>query len=39
MSDRERMYNGLLDASHGMSLEQLPAIVREQAEHAGLHGA
>lgn len=38
MSDRERMYDGLLDASHGMSLEQLPAMVREQAEHAGLHG-
>lgn len=39
MCDRERMFEGLLDASHGMSLENLPALVREQAAHAGLHEA
>ncbi|TXS39548.1 serine/threonine-protein phosphatase [Streptomyces sp. or43] len=36
---RERMFQGLLDASHGMSLENLPDVVREQAAHAGLREA
>ncbi|MFE6028806.1 PP2C family protein-serine/threonine phosphatase [Streptomyces niveus] len=36
MSDAERMFAGLLDASHGLSLEQLPDLVRQQAAHAGL---
>ncbi|WP_329170743.1 serine/threonine-protein phosphatase [Streptomyces sp. NBC_01685] len=33
------MFNGFLDASHGLSLERLPALVRDQAAHAGLHEA
>jgi hypothetical protein len=33
------MFSGLLDASHGMSLEKLPSLVREQAARAGLRGA
>ncbi|MFC8124860.1 PP2C family protein-serine/threonine phosphatase [Streptomyces sp. NPDC057302] len=36
MRDTDRMFAGLLDASHGLSLEQLPSLVRDHAAHAGL---
>ncbi|MFE0764201.1 PP2C family protein-serine/threonine phosphatase [Streptomyces smyrnaeus] len=39
MTDNERMLAGLLDASHGLTLEQMPRLVREQAAHAGLGNA
>ncbi|HEX4788684.1 MAG TPA: PP2C family protein-serine/threonine phosphatase [Actinospica sp.] len=35
--DVARMFSGLLDDSHGMSLERLPHLVRAHAAHAGLH--
>ena len=31
------MFSGLLDDSHGMSLEQIPQLVREHAAYAGLY--
>ncbi|MFE9936866.1 PP2C family protein-serine/threonine phosphatase [Streptomyces hirsutus] len=39
MTHSERMFSGLLDACHGLSLEQMPSLVREQAVHAGLGNA
>ncbi|MCT2592354.1 hypothetical protein LHJ74_21010 [Streptomyces sp. N2-109] len=39
MTDTDRMFTGLLDAGHGLSLEQLPSLVREQAARAGLGNA
>ncbi|MGW8889093.1 hypothetical protein [Streptomyces sp. NPDC055749] len=36
MTDTDRMLAGLLDASHGLSLEQLPSLLRDQAAHAGI---
>jgi serine phosphatase RsbU (regulator of sigma subunit) len=39
MSKHESLFEVLLDASHGRSLEQLPLLLREQAERAGLYEA
>ena len=39
MNDTTRMFAGMLDASHGMSLEAIPGLVHEQAAHGGLGNA